>query len=210
MNTRFQISSQPCHDRGSVVGHDARRAVHVVVDLGARAARADVAGRPEVVLLAQADDAIVAEAGDVAPQRAGLVVGAELALAAEHRDHQAVGIEAVDAGQELPRPGDRVGLEVVAEREVAEHLEERVVARRLADLVEVVLLAAGAHALLAGGGAGVAAGLAPVNTSLNCTMPATVNSSVGSLAGTSALEATRAWPRAAKKSRNADGRRRPS
>jgi hypothetical protein len=151
---------EPALPRSRVGVGQARRAVHVVVDLGARAARADVAGRPEVVLLAQADDAVVAEAGDLAPQRAGLVVGAELALAAEHRDHQAVRVEAIDAGQELPGPGDRVGLEVVAEREVAEHLEERVVARRLADLVEVVLLAPGAHALLAGGGAGVAAGLA--------------------------------------------------
>ena len=60
------------------------------------------------------------------------------------------GVDAVDLGEQLPRPRDRVLLEVVAEREVAEHLEERVVARRLADLVEVVVLAAGAHALLRG------------------------------------------------------------
>src|SRR5205085_5631895 len=39
-------------------------------------------------------------------------------------------------------------LEVIAERKIPEHLEERVVARRLADLVEIVVLAAGAHALL--------------------------------------------------------------
>ena len=41
-------------------------------------------------------------------------------------------------------------LEVVAEGEVAEHLEEGVVARGVADVVEVVVLAAGAHALLRG------------------------------------------------------------
>ncbi len=40
------------------------------------------------------------------------------------------------------------GLEVVAEAEVAEHLEERVVARRVADVLEVVVLAACAHAAL--------------------------------------------------------------
>ena len=50
-----------------------------------------------------------------------------------------------------------VGLEVVAEREVAEHLEERVVAQRRPDVVEVVVLAADAHALLRGRGARVVA-----------------------------------------------------
>lgn len=42
----------------------------------------------------------------------------------------------------------------------------------------------------------------PKNTSLNCTMPELVNISVGSLPGTSELEGTTVWPRAAKKSRN--------
>ena len=49
---------------------------------------------------------------------------------------------------ELPREGDRVALEVVAEGEVAEHLEEGVVPRGVAHLLEIVVLAAGAHALL--------------------------------------------------------------
>ena len=52
---------------------------------------------------------------------------------------------------------DRLGLEVVAEAEVAEHLEEGVVARRVADVLEVVVLAAGAHAALAADRALVAA-----------------------------------------------------
>jgi hypothetical protein len=39
-------------------------------------------------------------------------------------------------------------LEIVAEREVAEHLEEGVMTRGIADVVEVIVLAAGAHALL--------------------------------------------------------------
>ena len=51
-------------------------------------------------------------------------------------------------GDELPGEANRVALEVVAEREVAEHLEERVVPRGVADLLEIVVLAAGAHALL--------------------------------------------------------------
>ena len=55
----------------------------------------------------------------------------------------------------IRRPGqfDRPFLEIVAEREVAEHLEEGVVAGGVADIVQVVVLAAGAHALLRRGGA---------------------------------------------------------
>ncbi len=53
------------------------------------------------------------------------------------------------AGQKLPGPVDRFALEVVAEAEVAQHLEERVVIGRAADVVDV----AGAQALLAGRGA---------------------------------------------------------
>ena len=54
------------------------------------------------------------------------------------------------AGEELPGPVDRFALEVVAEAEVAQHLEEGVVVGGAADVVDV----AGAEAFLAGGGAG--------------------------------------------------------
>ena len=60
-------------------------------------------------------------------------------------------------GDQVPGELDRAVLEIVAEREVAEHLEEGVVARRVADIVEVVVLAAGAHAFLRGRGLGVGA-----------------------------------------------------
>ena len=51
-------------------------------------------------------------------------------------------------GDQVPGELDRALLEIVAEREIAEHLEEGVVARGVADIVEVVVLAAGAHAFL--------------------------------------------------------------
>ena len=60
-------------------------------------------------------------------------------------------------GHQVPGELDRALLEVVAEREIAEHLEERVVARRIADIVEVVVLAAGAHAFLRRDGAHIGA-----------------------------------------------------
>ena len=63
-------------------------------------------------------------------------------------DQQLLGRKRELLGDQRPGQLDRALLEVVAEREVAEHLEEGVVARGVADVVQVVVLAAGAHALL--------------------------------------------------------------
>ena len=56
-------------------------------------------------------------------------------------------------GHQIPGELDGAVLEVVAEREIAEHLEKRVMPRGIADIVEIIVLAAGAHAFLRGGGA---------------------------------------------------------
>src|SRR5690606_28207933 len=48
-------------------------------------------------------------------------------------------------------------LEIIAEREIAQHFEEGEMPRREADIVEVVVLAAGAHAFLRGGRTAVGA-----------------------------------------------------
>src|SRR5512138_801248 len=53
-------------------------------------------------------------------------------------------------GDPLPREVNRVTLEVVAEGEVAEHLEERVVPVGVAYLLEIVVLPASSDALLCG------------------------------------------------------------
>ena len=44
---------------------------------------------------------------------------------------------------------DRLFLEIVAEGEIPQHFEEGVVARGIADIVEIIVLAAGADAFLA-------------------------------------------------------------
>src|SRR5690606_38214955 len=130
-----------------LVGRAGRAAGHVGAvipeDLRARAAWAVGAHRPEVVLGGDADDALVGKPGELFPQRPGFVVGVI------DRDGEAVGGEPELARDEAPGELDRALLEVVAEAEVAEHLEQRQVARGVADVVEVVVLAAGPDALLA-------------------------------------------------------------
>jgi hypothetical protein len=68
----------------------------------------------------------------------------ELRVAGEDADPEPFGIELQVLEHELPRELDRALLEVLAEREVAEHLEEREVRAIEADLVDV----RGAEALL--------------------------------------------------------------
>ena len=63
-------------------------------------------------------------------------------------DEQAVLRQAKFLGDKVPGEFDRAILEIIAEREIAEHLEECVMARGIADIVEVIMLAAGAHAFL--------------------------------------------------------------
>jgi hypothetical protein len=128
-----------------------RAGTHVVVNFGARAAGAGVAHLPEIVLLVQAEDAFLRHARDLLPEALGFVV------LAENRDVEAILGQAVVLGDQVPGELDGFGLEVIAEGEIAQHFEERVVAAGVADVFQVVVFAARAHAFLRSGGAGVIA-----------------------------------------------------
>ena len=144
---------------GLVVGRE-----QVEMDLGARAARAGVAHLPEVVLAVAVDDvecwveALGAE--EFGPDGGGLVVefGGVAGLGGVNGGEEALGGDAPDLGQEVPTPGERLLLEVIAEGPVAQHLEKGVVVGVVADVLEVVVFAAGADAFLGVGGAGVGGG----------------------------------------------------
>jgi hypothetical protein len=87
-------------------------------------------------------------------------------------------------GQKLPCEGDGLILEVVTEAEISQHFKEGMVPGGIADIVEVIVLAARADALLRGSRADIVALFDPVKRFLNCTIPELVNISVGSLRGT--------------------------
>ena len=101
------------------------------------------------------------------------------------RRGEALGRDAQVAGQEVPREVDRLALEVVAEAPVAEHLEERVVARASGrpprSRCACRRRAGRAGSRPRGCSSRVSA---PVRTSLNWTIPEFVKSSVWSPAGT--------------------------
>ena len=97
---------------------------------------------PEVVLLAEAENALLGDADLLVPDVEGLVI------VQIDGGVQPVGLQAhpLGAGQEFPAPGDGLVLEIVAEGEVAQHLEIGAVAGGLAHIVDVT----GTDALLTG------------------------------------------------------------
>jgi hypothetical protein len=110
-------------------------------DLRRRPAGPRVGHAPEV-LLAHPLDALLGQPDDVAPDRGRLVIGFV------DGDPEPLEVQLEDVAVKPPRPRDGLSLEVVAEAEVPEHLEEAEMAVRPPDVIQVVVLATGAHALL--------------------------------------------------------------
>ena len=135
-------------------GRAARNVIAMVVEnLGTGAARPGIAHRPEIVRSGDTDDPVVGETGDLFP------VARRLVILVVDGDEKLVLVQSEFPGHQVPGQLDRVFLEIVAEREIAEHLEKGVVTRGVADILKVVVLAAGADTFLRGHRAVVVAGL---------------------------------------------------
>jgi hypothetical protein len=132
-------------------------AADVHQDLGAGAARPRLSHLPEVVRVAQPVNPLVREPCDLHPEVVGNLVfpEPELRISREHTDPETLRVDFQVFEDELPGELDGAFLEVLAEREVAEHLEESVVPGGVAHLLEVVVLAACPYALLARHRAGI-------------------------------------------------------
>ena len=118
----------------------------VEVQLRAGAAGPRRADLPEVLRARALDDPLARNA-DLEPGLYGLLVGteSELLVTGEHRDPDVLLAEPEPLPRQRPRVVDGLALEVVPEREVAEHLEEREVPGGRADDLDV----GGAKRLLA-------------------------------------------------------------
>ncbi len=129
----------------------------VVENFAARPARPGIGHLPEVIrhvlrlprFVADAHAALRRHADFPGPEVVGLVV------VDVDRSPEFFFRQLVDLGQQLPRKVNRIALEVVAEAEVAQHLEERMVPRGVAHVLQIVVLAAGAQRLLCSGRARV-------------------------------------------------------
>ena len=114
----------------------------VVEDLRARAARAGVSHGPEIVRITKASDAVGRHTDLFDPDALRLVIGVV------NRHPQAIGRQAEALSQQRPGHTNGFGLEIIAEAEIAKHLEEGVVPSCIADVLEVVVLATSTHASL--------------------------------------------------------------
>ena len=131
---------------------------HVVKNFGARAAGAGFAHLPEVIFEAVLEDALFGHAG-LNPVALGLVIARHAVCALKDGDIETVlgDAEPLRAGDKFPGECDGVALEVVAEREVAEHFKEGMVTAGKSHVFKVVMLAAGADAFLRRGRTGIVA-----------------------------------------------------
>ena len=126
----------------------------VDMDLRTGTAGAGLAHHPEVVLAVAVDDVdgrIEARLfKDRRPEIVGLLIElGRIALGRSiDRRIKTIRGETPALREQLPGPVDRLGLEVVAEAPVSQHLEESVVVSVVADILEVVVFASGADALL--------------------------------------------------------------
>ena len=111
----------------------------VIVDLRTRTART-CAMLPEVVLSSEAENALRCNADLLIPDLECLII-----ILIDGRI-QAVRIKTNDLSQKLPRPVNRLVLEIIAKGEITKHLEEGAVTSGLSDILDIT----GTNTLLTG------------------------------------------------------------
>src|SRR5208282_5114469 len=148
------------------------------MDLAARAAGAGIAHGPEVFLQAQHFEDAILRSAHVCPVDFGVVVTFEHLAGANFRAAEDGEIEPILGNAEPLRGGDQFHgkfngffFEILPEGKIAEHFEKGMVAVGEADVLEVVVLTAGADAFLGGGGALVGALLEPQEDVLELVHP---------------------------------------
>src|SRR4030081_26247 len=131
-------------------GRPARDSRPVVVEnLAAGATRTRIAHSPEVRLLTKTSETLGWEANLLEPDVRRLII------ITKHRDPKTRGIEFQPPREEVPREPDGIALEVVSKRKVAQHLEECVMPRGVADILQIVVLATCSDTPLARSGADI-------------------------------------------------------
>ena len=120
----------------------------VNMNLRAGAAGTRIAHLPEVVMLIAVDNMVLGQI--LLPVAGGLIVTLQALLgrALKHRGVERALVNLEHINQIFPRPADGLLLKIVAEAPVAQHLKHRVVIGIVTHLLQVVMLAAHAQALL--------------------------------------------------------------
>ena len=118
----------------------------IVEDFRTGTAGSGLTHGPEVVVSGNAQDLAVGKSRNLFPKLKGVII------VDVYCDEQLVLGQRVLFRDQVPGELDRALLEVITEGKVAEHLKERVMPCGVPDIVEIIMLAAGAHTFLGGDG----------------------------------------------------------
>ena len=137
-----------------LLGRARRTAFHflamVVKDLGTGTTGTGIAHAPEIVAFERLAAGLVADAAETRGIHADFLkpdVGGLIVLVID-RDPELFRRQAHHFREKFPGELDGLALEIVTKAEVAQHLEERVMTGGVADIFQIVVLAAGTHTAL--------------------------------------------------------------
>ena len=160
----------------------------VVEDFRAGTTGARVPHGPEVILITHASDAISGHADLIAPDLLRFVI------AIVDRYPELFRRQAKALRQQRPGEANRVMLEVIPKGEIPQHFEEGVVARRIADVLKVVVLPPSPHAALAGDRSVIASLFPPREHILELHHACIGKQQGGIVSGHKGLLGTISWP----------------
>ena len=116
----------------------------IVEDLAARAARPGIAHGPEIVAAINTGETLFGHANLLQPDVGSLVV------VLEHRYPEFILGQTIARGEKVPGKLDRLLLKIITKTEIAQHLEEGMMAGGITNVFQVIVLATGAYAALGG------------------------------------------------------------
>jgi hypothetical protein len=124
----------------------------VVENFRTRPARTGIAHRPKIVALVALTTGLIADTGDAVPGDLNLVgpdlISLVVGLVNGHPQLIRRQLQHID--QKFPSEMNGLFLEIIAEAEITQHLEKRVMTSGITDIFEIVVLATGSHAALRG------------------------------------------------------------
>jgi hypothetical protein len=121
----------------------------IVKNFGTGTTGAGIAHHPEIVFLSQTRKPIRRDTDFVDPDIGGFII------VVKHRHPQFLFRQAELFGQKGPGKAYGIALEIVTKAEVAQHFKEGVMAGRVPDVLQIVVLATGPYHTLGGYGAAV-------------------------------------------------------
>ena len=113
-------------------------------NFGTGSARSCIAHRPEIIIGRNADDTLIGKSSDLLPQIKGHIIRVV------NRHQQLILGETEILSHQIPSMLNGLSFEIVSKAEIAQHFKKCVMARRVSNIVQIIMLTAGPNAFLRG------------------------------------------------------------